>query len=41
VHPLLQQRKLRKKEGERKREGELVRQERKLMAVFKKNDGGE
>lgn len=39
VHPLLQQREL---GGEREgREKELVRQERKLMAVFKKNDGGE
>lgn len=40
VHPLLQQREL--GGGEREgREKELVRQERKLMAVFKKNDGGE
>lgn len=44
VHPLLQQRELGvwveggAREG---REKELVRQERKLMAVFKKNDGGE
>lgn len=51
VHPLLQQRKLGGwgRQGERRKEGrerkgekkELVRQERKLMAVFKKNDGGE
>lgn len=38
VHPLLQQREL---GGEKAEKKELVRQERKLMAVFKKNDGGE
>lgn len=39
VHPLLQQRELGGERRQKKRE--LVRQERKLMAVFKKNDGGE